>query len=1562
MNHRFLPNREKEIKPGIMQNKHLVSATSKSPHNEKIKQNIPSNWIYNDQKTEKMWEDLERYQKKREKDQNNNPFVKIDESTERIKNVIDKYEKEDEDLYNKMAEYSFGDPNDPGDEESMLLDARLKLTGILDDHSDNQQKQSALLAGLRYWLEGVKGGGISELPDFLKTEESSYNIDMQKVVEALEGISQSKNEIGERATETFKAAFNILTKKLEEANQKVQQQSLQIRELQTISDKRGPRKSLNRSSDKNVSIDELVRERNRNATLEAQIKQLRELQQQQPKSPESPEKSETNSNLESVVQAELKANNLEESVKRLKEETKYLQSQIFKMKRDELANAKKMTSLENHKESLEKSLKNATDKLKLYEGNNNDLLKNQENDKKANLTKSDYEKKLSDMKLQHLKEIDEIREQNNQRINKIMKDNDRKMEEQMRIFADGMSQQDGSSILKNAVKMYTDQLEELRNTSETKIEDNNKKNKEAIQNVIERYESILKLKDDEMQRNKAEFTKSIQILEKKNELDTQERINQELLNLREQTTKEFQDMKGELDKKVSELKLKLKSVQTERDTLKHIIEENMLEMNDEEDENENDLIEKSDKVLNETMQQLKLIELEKKLEEKYTLLMQTQRSILEETKSWEIDAIKKSSDDEISQKVSEVRRRIADLTRRDILAIKGTDQQVMQHFTNVLKIFEKDNPDLVNSKQGLMMPAEEVEFKMNEYREKLLQVLNENETWKMTFNKLDTIKDKSELEILEALKKAIADQSKEYAVLKSENENLRNQIISLVNDPQLASDLLQNTLSSPQKTLQKQLSQKDNDLMKNMKTERQYIFQVNPGSIRHFFTKSEKAKSIPDTFKELICHCSECGENFTSKKEDVEEIAVMEPFVTCPNCHCKNHLFCIDDAIETGRLAELSQEIKNLEFQLKMAKGNERLPNDLRNLNLKDKAVSLFIEMSKILVEKERESYENTEKCKILTDIADGVEHLGATRETELLEKVKENVKSQIADEETIDMMLKVLENSSAYISNVSTNEVIPKPVDSPPPPHSSPRGNDEKVTNPPPIIVVEEKDIVENKPQNKDSVKRSSSRSQRSQKSASVSKSELITLQKEVLVLKNSFSRIRDALLVNKEQAVKLIKSVSDLVKNKISKYEGSKSETAELKKLLTESQNHETDLKLELTRAINALEKLQIEREEQEDKDAIIKKMQEEHEQSMYKLNDDFNKLQKKLNDSEKVRESLERKLQKIAQNRENYNIENNEIFSIDNTQQQTVVIQQNTSQQNLLQNTNFTKQNSSKKITVPKTPRTIEKQEQKQLTLQQRFPLLVYDNNDNLIDPAKPHPVVYVTNVQEQQIPPKPMTPKQPIVDTVPDQTVLSKTAQDKYKISLQEQIKQQKTQQQIDLLSKRIKSLEKSLEEKTNELSDYREKSHEYTSNAFKQKQDFAKVNHELTKERMLHASTVSRLNKALQLLEDKNKTIEKYRRLNDQFSVIASIASAGKRSDDKNDILKVFSAFGSNPFLANMERNEVRSLERWIAVRDEILQRERTQEIKRLDALCLILKEKGGHTEKQPLVNVTPMKN
>ena len=113
MNHRFLPNREKEIKPGIMQNKHLVSATSKSPHNEKVKQNIPSNWIYNDQKTEKMWEDLERYQKKREKDQNNNPFVKIDESTERIKNVIDKYEKEDEDLYNKMAEYSFGDPNDP---------------------------------------------------------------------------------------------------------------------------------------------------------------------------------------------------------------------------------------------------------------------------------------------------------------------------------------------------------------------------------------------------------------------------------------------------------------------------------------------------------------------------------------------------------------------------------------------------------------------------------------------------------------------------------------------------------------------------------------------------------------------------------------------------------------------------------------------------------------------------------------------------------------------------------------------------------------------------------------------------------------------------------------------------------------------------------------------------------------------------------------------------------------------------------------------------------------------------------------------------------------------------------------------------------------------------------------------------------------------------------------------------------------------------------------------------------------------------------------------------------
>lgn len=1574
MNHRFLPNREKDPKPGITQNRQLVKGSDKKPPEEQNKKNMPSNWIYNDQRTEKMWEDLERYQKKRQIEKENNPFVKIDQSTSRIKYVIDKYEKEDQELFNKMTEYSFSEQNDPGDEETMFLDARLKLTGILDDHSENQQKQSALLAGLRYWLDGVKGGDMTKLPDFLKTEESSYNIDIQNVVEALEGISASKTEIGERATETFKAAFSILSRKLEEANQKISQQALEIKELQTPTDKRAARKSLSKPLQNTVNIEELVRERNRNAQLESQIKFLREQQQKlqpQQSANENDLTSPNETNLESVVQAELKVNTLEDTVKRLKEETKYLQQQIFKMKQDELANTKKMTSLENHKESLEKSLKNANDKLKLYENSGSvDMIK--DDSKKQGVSKADYEKKLNDIKLQHIHEMEELKEMQSQKILAIMKDCDRKLEDNMRMLTDGLNSTDGGAILKNTVKMYTDQIDELRNTYEKKIEDSTKKGKESFQSIIERYESILKLKDEEMQRNKAEFQRAMQMLEKKNELDTQERINQEILNIRESTTKDFQNMWGELTQKISELKLRLKSVETERDTLRHICEENLIDTNEEGREEEDDLIESSDAMLNETMQQLKVIELEKKLEEKYTLLMQTQRTILEETKEWEVDAAKKNSSDEISQKVSEVRRRIADMTRRDILAPKGSiDPSVMQHFQNVLRMFEKDNVEINTANKGLMMPAEEVEFKMNAYREKLLQVLNENEMWKLTFSKLDTITDKTEMEILEALKKAIAEQSKEFSVLQAENENLRTQLMNLTNPP------IDGAQQQQQKTSFIPLRQVN--LPPSMKTERQYIFQVNPGSIRHFFTKSEKAPSIPDNFSEITCHCAECGECFLTKREEVLEFGVAEPFVACPKCRTRNHLFCIDNAIETGRFGELSKQIRDLQFELKLAKGNERLPNDLRNLNLKDKAVNLFLETSKNLVNQIKDSYEYNEKCKNVLLITEGIKALGASRDVDLLDNVIDSVKQGIIDDETTENVEKILENSSAYISNVSTfipeDITIPAQTTSPPPPHSSPRDENDKTL--PPLVIIEEPQEVEtvqksSKSTVKESGKRSSSRvssvASGKQRSARIDKKVLLDLQKQVLAIKVSLQRIRDALLLNKDQTPKLIKSLTELVKNKIDRIHGTESEAAELKKMLTQSQNAETDLKLQLTKAINALEKLQLEKEEQEDKEKIMERLQQEHEIEVNKLHEELLSVHKKLNDAEKKKEFAEMSLKKIqSKPPPELSFEYYDLLDLNEqiTQQQQQPAINEKPVENQQKDNKFQRQSSLRKITVPRTPRQAQQQTQKDLTIQQRYPLLVFDSNDASLvrDTTKPVPVVYVTNVQDAGIPP-PLSPKKPpIVDAVySDQRVISRTAQEKHKMSLQEHIQMQKTQNQVEALTKRIKSLEKTLEEKVKEIAEHRDKNHDLSANAIKQRNEMSKMAHDLTKERMLHASTVSRLSKALQLLEERNKTVEKYRRLNDQFSLIASIAASSRKSDDRNDILKVFSAFGQNQFLAQMERNEVRSLERWIQVRDEIVRKERENEIKRLDALCLILVEKGGHSEKQPLVQVTPIKN
>jgi hypothetical protein len=68
-------------------------------HSQKTKQNIPSNWLYEENKATTLWDNLETFEAPighTKGSTQHNPFSQIDQSANRIRNTIAMFEIEDQ--------------------------------------------------------------------------------------------------------------------------------------------------------------------------------------------------------------------------------------------------------------------------------------------------------------------------------------------------------------------------------------------------------------------------------------------------------------------------------------------------------------------------------------------------------------------------------------------------------------------------------------------------------------------------------------------------------------------------------------------------------------------------------------------------------------------------------------------------------------------------------------------------------------------------------------------------------------------------------------------------------------------------------------------------------------------------------------------------------------------------------------------------------------------------------------------------------------------------------------------------------------------------------------------------------------------------------------------------------------------------------------------------------------------------------------------------------------------------------------------------------------------------
>ena len=1637
MNPLFLPNPNKEAKQGLERNKPLKKNDLTKKNDEKLKKdeektkaNIPSNWYYNEKNSQQLWTDLEAFQANKFETPRENHLTKIDAATDKIRRVISTYEQEDQELLMKMAEINSPEGEMAiDDDEGIMMDARNRLFSLLDDHTDLFSQESHILDDVQVWFTKVKNGedGFDILTD---EEMKQYDVDSLKLV--LDELEDQKSAAGDKVSGAYHSMIGQLTRKINDCKAIIAQKEREITELKEQNEVMAKKTQRKRAKLLTAAeqMEKLVRVQYQNADLKHQINQLVEERNLKDEEKRLLEMSTPRENLgeDDISQLILRNVELESQIQILngqlnnaKDENKYLQQQMFRLKQSDMVQNTKLQTLQKQKSNLEKSLQNMTQKEELNKKEEKLFSKAPADDE----TVSKLKKQIKDMKKEYEQKIEEMKETERVRINAIQKDCDKKLKDNIKQFSQAFEASEHSAIIKETVELYNTKLAEKDKEKEEALAEQKLESNKKYNALITAYEELLQTKKEENRELKKKQEDIAQIRVKKAQLDYEEKLNQQLLETHQNAYKEYHQMYYELTTKVDHLKLEVKKLTRERNTMKAFLEANsmMMYIEEEEEEEENEEEDKDggdDGFLSKSLQTLRDMELEKKLLEKYNLLMQTQMTMMKEQQEWEIENSKTNLVDTNKNTVDQFRQEIANMTKNAIATLNPeSDDKLQDYFAQVIKYFNKGEIDLSETKtKQLMLPAEEVDFKMEEMRTKLLALLNENEIWKLTFDKLDGLQDKDAAEILDALKSAISDQAMEMTKLQNENQTLKKKVEKIEDSNMPSSRQKQEKGSSSSRSDASQISaysaRPSARIMRNMKRTRHLIFQVNPSTRKHFFVKLEGSPTLPEGKLELDCLCSNCNKDFIIHSKDIKTKTIEQPFVSCPKCGKMSQIIYVDEAYETGKnIVEATKHIKELEFRIRVLESNQKTPQETTSSNMRKKATALFVDVSTMAVETliNNTNDDDHQKKMLLETITQGLVDIQGTSNNITAAEILRRLKNGELSQDLIQELLKLLEEAPAVIQSISSKELfegIPQqnassskerelpPLDLPHIDKYEQQSDDDDFKYTP-------QPSAEREPSIKSSSTRTTLQDSNSQKSSSIStqrKQTRVTILKKFAMPPEGVEMVKNIV----DQINQLRKDVYNLKRLFQTIFKDSRMRTYQrvkivkrklatidqLRKQLAENRTTISTLEMQLGRATNSLQMTELDQYSPKDLLATMNKLQNDYENKINEIAKDLTTTRDELMKYKKDLDLREMDLQRIntariiSQNvvKSSFRIENQIIYST-NVENYIPEIE-------ILPNTPLTsgmmtpKSNRPSAIRGEKTPRMVLPKSKKTPRVYEQKPaqVIYYDPFVGGVQEdetqATSNSVVITNVVKEDNSNMKAGTNKfeaPPLIfpncnissnsSTQRPQTAISRPKtpiQNLAKESQRNTAKARINETATETMARRIQALEQRVQDYSNKLIEAKDHVHDLQTKQYRDKIETDKIIIELNKERMLHISVAKRLGKALRMIDEKNSIIEDLKHLNNKFTNIAAeitILHNVSKNDD-SDLGKLMELFANTPSLGSMARNEMRSIQRWMYKRDKIVEKEKQRIMKVLDALGFILPEKGGHEKPQPLVQVTPM--
>ena len=896
MNSRFYPSFQKEQKTGMEKVHKLLPSKDKENNKINVRESMPSNWIYNEKITNQVFDEVTNQQNTIDRSigNENNPFKKIDESAHKIRSTILNFEMQDQEYLLKLMDIQGSESSvDHLTQEDFLIESKIRLGTMIEEHLNFSERQVKLLDSLLTWFSVSKEKRRNENNNDLTNDPEAQALDIQKLKEMIDLLKNSQLEQGEKASVLHHDIVETLNFKMNEYQKAVSQKDLALSQLSTEineNKKKGRRSIRGQGSKEIVWENELNQSQRKILELQQQIIKLKNALNDfasKSKPLEEAQNILTTLNdqdfnkpynktisLEKELEIESMLKSLNDQVKDLKSDNKIQKEQVTKMRQNELVLEKKIALLDRQKKSLEATLINQQKKQEVIEQNYLTQIENI-NKLKNLITSNNLNSQDSTIEIVNKYEttIQNLKDQFRQQIISLQEQNDLKLKEQIQELSLSIQNGDHAKLFEQTINHYVEENEKLKNECKNQIKDIKNSSTSQVITISKQYEKILNKKQSEIEIIKVNIDNEVKNKIIEVQIDSDEQIKKKILEIKEQSINDLSTLRSNLTAEIEELKLKVKTIKRERDTLKSIIEASDIAstiFNEEEEENEKNTDNYSNDVIFMSLQELKEKEIEQKITQKFNIILKNQKESFINSKNWEINQAKNYYQMLFESNLEKIRSKLV-VKIHELYEENPTDQIILEKLLSE-SLFLIDNENINKFEDRInqpTIPLIEVENKISEMREKIVELTSENEILKntfKTFNKLDKTQGSA---IFNALKEATEIETTKFAQIAEQNNNLQRELKK----------------NSPLKNINKLNWKFVNPSSFSIlpKLEKLKFNSNNSIPSQRFSNKNSSREKKIQNLENQIC-CSHCSHPFNYSNSDVKHKVLLTSILSCPYC------------------------------------------------------------------------------------------------------------------------------------------------------------------------------------------------------------------------------------------------------------------------------------------------------------------------------------------------------------------------------------------------------------------------------------------------------------------------------------------------------------------------------------------------------------------------------------------------------------------------------------------------------------------------------------------------------